>query len=188
MVFGLVLGIASFIIAVIIAFAVIDTLTSANLLTQSRESATVTNESDHTGAVVFANRTGFTVAEFNSDRTGFSITSVFNSSQYGAGNGGYNITVPLANVSLASTTGILTNGTNAEYINISISYNYLKKTEEELATDEVTQNFSEGIKVDIAPKIKTAVLIAAIVLILSILAILVAVWRQMNLAGSRGGL
>lgn len=49
------------------------------------------------------------------------------------------------------------------------------------AVNNVTANFSAGIQNDLAPKIRTGVLVGAIVFILSILAILVLVYKRMNL-------
>ena len=91
--------------------------------TQDGVTVTVTNESDF-DAPVHANITDYALSGFNSSWSSITVTSVFNSSDLGAGNGDWNITVPTANVS-ASTLGILTNGTNAVYDNISVSYTYV---------------------------------------------------------------
>lgn len=53
------------------------------------------------------------------------------------------------------------------------------------AVNNVTANFSTGVQNDLAPKIRTAVLVAGIVLILGILAVLVAVWQRMRMGGSQ---
>lgn len=59
---------------------------------------------------------------------------------------------------------------------------------EDNAVGNVTANFSQGVQNDLAPKIKTAVLVGGIVLILSILAILVMVWKRMGFGQGGGSL
>lgn len=117
-------------------------------LESTAETRTVTNESDFTGPVVFANRTGFTIAGFSStgEPRNFVVTSVFNSSSQGAGNGGYNITVPTTNVSISSL-GVLNNATNAEYTNISLSYTYLNNSASQTASRDAGTNTSRAIPI-----------------------------------------
>ncbi len=53
---------------------------------------------------------------------------------------------------------------------------------EEMAVDNLTANFSEGID-EVSKKVPTVLLVAAIVLILGVLAILVGVWQRMRMGG-----
>ena len=53
---------------------------------------------------------------------------------------------------------------------------------EEEAVNNLTANFTSGID-EVSSKIPTVLLVAAIVLILSVLAILVGVWQRMRLGG-----
>ena len=55
-------------------------------------------------------------------------------------------------------------------------------TSESNATDRLSGNFTEGID-EISDKVPTVLLVAAIVLILSVLAILVGVWSRMRMGG-----
>ena len=53
---------------------------------------------------------------------------------------------------------------------------------EDNATDNLAANFTEGVD-NVSDKIPTVLLVAAIVLILSVLAILVGVWQRMRMGG-----
>ncbi len=53
---------------------------------------------------------------------------------------------------------------------------------EKLSTDALVANFTSGVD-EVASKIPTVLLVAAIVLILGVLALLVATWQRMRLSG-----
>lgn len=55
---------------------------------------------------------------------------------------------------------------------------------EEKAVSNLTGNFTEGID-RVSEKIPTVLLVAAVVLIISVLAILVGVWQRMRMGGSQ---
>lgn len=171
---GLVFGVASLVIGVIIAFVIITTLTGANLLPQTSDTITVTNE---TGAWV--NRTTYTLDGFNSTWSSISATFVYNQTSGAA--------LPAANFSLGASTGVLTNATNAEYGNATISYTYTftRDSVEKDSVDALSANFTAGVN-EVSKKIPTVLLIAAIVLILGVLAILVMVWQRMRMGNSSG--
>ena len=174
---GLVFGIASLVIGVIVAFVIVDTLTNANLLTNGRITMPITNETN-----AFANVTGYKLNGAYSSNvvTGsYTLTSIFSKDS-----GIYNISVPLTNVTVSSL-GIITNKTITTYSDISVSYTFNNKSTNELATNMLSGNFSEGIN-KVSDKIPTVLLIAAIVLILGILAVLVGVWQRMKLGGGSG--
>lgn len=86
----------------------------------------VTNETS-----AFANQTGYTVARENGGQTqDFVLTAAWNATNATGGNAGYKTSIPLANLSLNSVTGLLTNATSGQgYTNISVSYTYNEGTE-----------------------------------------------------------
>lgn len=182
---ALVFGVASLIIAVIIAFVIITTIGDADLLDGGRPTITVTNQSDVSSGVlnVFANTTGYTLSGYNSTWISVTLTEAMNRSA-NISDGVYNRSIPLANLSL-STVGVLTNGTVIDadaYENISVSYTYMLKSGEELVVDRLDSNFSAGVD-NVSDQVPTVLLVAAIVLILSVLAILVGVWQRMRMGG-----
>lgn len=177
-------GTGNLIILVVIVLVIISTILGANLLTATRTAKTVTNESDYTGAVVFANRTGYTLADSGVSGS-YAITTVWNSSQYGAGSGGYNLTVATTQVSINSV-GLLKNATNGEYANISVSYTYSLLSNEEAITNNLSSNFSKGIN-NVSLKIPTILLIGAVVLLFGVLVLLVSQAKRMGLFAGGGG-
>ena len=165
---GLVFGIASLVIAVIIAFVIVSTLTDADLLENGRTSVTTTNESG------YINTTSYTLTNYNSDTsTAISITTAW---IYTDGT-----VIPTANYTLSSA-GVLTNATDTEYGYVNITYSVTTESDEEAATDNLAGNFTEGVE-NVSDKIPTVLLVAAIVLILGVLAILVGVWQRMRMGG-----
>ena len=97
---GLVFGIASLVIGVIIAFVIVSTLTGADLLTDNRVTSTVTNES---GTLNYTLGTE-TLDEVTTSRTGYAITEMWGNDT--ADTNEY-ITIPLANASVDSS-GVVT--------------------------------------------------------------------------------
>ena len=85
-----------------------------------------------------ANTTGYTVSQVSQSNfsSGVTITAVWNQTGSSAG---YNLTVPLTNVSVTSA-GLLTNGTIITYSNISISYTSQHKTNAEMRGDEINND------------------------------------------------
>ena len=168
---GLVFGVASLVIAIIIAFVIVSTLTGAGLFEGDRTSATTTNESG------FINLTTYTLANFNSDTTkGISIISIVNATD------GDGTTVASANYTLDTITGIITNATTSTFASVNITYSVTTGSIEELSTEGLSANFSEGVD-EVSKKVPTVLLIAAIILILGILVVLVGVWNRMNMSG-----
>ena len=163
---GIVFGIATLIVGVVVAFLVINTLTGAELF--ERGSTVVTNESE-----AWLNSTGYTLDEYHAtNRFDFTITEVWS-----------NLTsIATANATLVD--GVVTNSstTGLGYQNVSFSYTYNEKSDVEISADGLETNFSKGID-NISEQLPTVLLIAAIILILGILAILVLVWSKMNMGG-----
>jgi hypothetical protein len=170
---GLIFGIASLVIAVIIAFVIVSTLTEANLLEDNRESVAVINESG------YINSTGYTLDGASATRLlggSFSITEALNAADNSSiGSGNYTV----------SDTGVVTNAAATTYDDALISYTYTLKTHEEVSTDGLSANFTDGVD-NVSAKIPTVLLIAAIVLILGVLVLLVAAWQRMNIGGNGG--
>ena len=183
---GLIFGVASLVIGVIIAFVIVSTLTGAGLLTGSRTTATTINETNS-----WVNETDYTLSNFNSATSvSSSIVEVWadGNQTNGTNSGilktptGYTLLVPAANYSLTASTGIIKNGTSYVYPNTSISYTINTESTEEAASDNLRLNFTEGVD-NVSEQIPTVLLIAAIVLILAVLAILVGVWQRMRMGG-----
>jgi hypothetical protein len=168
---GLVFGIASLIIGVIISFVIISTLSGANLLQSGRTTVTVTNESG------YINQTGYTLSGSTASRllsNSFTLTALYNRTS--------GLPIALGNATVSSA-GVVTNKTSVIWNNASISYTYTLKTYEEISTDALGANFTAGVD-NVSGKIPTVLLVAAIVLILGILVLLVSVWQKMRVGGS----
>ena len=177
---GIVMGIAGLIIGAVIAFLIVSTLSDANLLTAGRTTSTVTNTTE-----AWLNVSGYnlvnesTVAHIVPGT--YVITAIWNASLGGE----YNISFDIGNATV-SNTGVVLNATaEAEAYNVSLSYTYNIESHEETATDNLAANFTKGVD-NVSSKIPTVLLIGAIVLILTILGILVAVWAGMRSNGAGG--
>ena len=173
LIIGLVLGVASLIIGIIIAFIIVSTLTGADLFKETRGAITVVNE--HGWLLVnTTNTTGYTLTNYDAGTTNnFVITALTNTTHdflVGGSTGNYTL-----------VSGVIKNATaNFAVANISIGYTFDKDSAEEYSTDKISANFTAGVD-NVSGKIPTVLLIAAIVLILSVLAILVGVWQRMNI-------
>ena len=168
---GLIFGVASLVIGVIIAFVIVSTLTDASLLESGRTSATTTNE---TGAYI--NATGYTLTNYDSDTTkAISVTNAWN---YTSNDG---TLIVAANYTLSSA-GVLTNASTFTWASVNLTYSVTTESDEERSTDDLSANFTEGVD-NVSDKIPTVLLVAAIVLILGVLAILVGVWQRMRMGG-----
>jgi hypothetical protein len=169
---GLVFGIASLVIGVIIAFVIVSTLSGADLLEGTRTSATTTNESGG-----FINATGYTLANFDSDTTkAISITQAVNATD------GDGTVIASGNYTLDTSTGIVTNASDTTWADVNFTYSVTTESAEEAATDNLDANFSAGVN-NVSEQIPTVLLVAAIVLILAVLAILIGVWQRMRMGG-----
>lgn len=171
MVTTLIFGMASLVIAFIIAFVISQTLGSSDLLGQNRATGTTNLELAN-----FNTTTNYTLAGVNNiTRTGYTIVAIMNATN--------NVTFSATNYSLTKY-GILyptASGLAGEGFvgNVYINYTYQFYTNEELADTNLRGNFSSGAN-NVSAKVPTVLLIGAIVLILSVLAVLVGVWRKMN--------
>jgi len=175
---GIIFGIASLVIAVIIGFLIVSTLTDAELLEGNRASTTITNE---TGAemTVYINATGYTLAGASSVNVvpgSYAITGAFNGTEATAIVVAGNITV--------SDAGVVTNSSALAWGNATLSYTYSTKSSEEVSSDDLSLNFTKGVD-NVSGKIPTVLLVAAIVIILGILALLVGVWQNMRMGGGQ---
>jgi len=171
MVAGLVFGIATLVIGVIIALVIVSTLSDADLLSDSRDTVTTLNEAG------FLNETGYTLDGASDARfVSGSITIT------GAVNLTDNSTFLVANATV-SDAGIVTNSSTSTWTSASFNYTYTQKTLEEFTTEGMSGNLTGGID-NVSAKIPTVLLVAAIVLILSVLALLVGAWQRMRIGGS----
>ena len=182
---GLVFGVASLVIVVLIAFVIVNTLNTGGLFDDGRVTNTVTNQTTtgigRTGVVVTAG--GF--PQFVEGR--FALTDGWDTNATGTEINILNNLSIDAIGNVTNSSGITTAfdadgqfGTNA-----TVSYTYLNYTIEEIANNRLAGNFSQGVD-NISEQIPTVLLIAAIILILAILAILVGVWARMRMGGGAG--
>ena len=168
---GLIFGIASLVIGVIIAFVIVSTLSDANLLSDNRDSLTVSDE------LGWLNSTTYSLTGITTDRvvlSSFTIVTMVNATN------GTPYIIPTTNYTV--TNGILENATATAYSNVSINYTYDLYNREELSTDSLGGNFTKGVD-NVSSKIPTILLIAAIVLILGVLVLLVGAWQKMRIGG-----
>jgi len=172
LIMGLVMGIASLVIGVIIAFVIVSTLTNADLLTATRSSNSVTNETEG-----WVNSTGYQLAGLDAYYVPgtISITAVYNETD--------DLLVPSSNYTVSSI-GLIENVSSTIWFNTSLSYSWSIYSAEELATTNLDANFTAGID-EVSAKIPTVLLIASIVLILGVMVLLVAAWQRMRM-GSTG--
>lgn len=168
---GLVFGIASLVVGVIIAFIVVSTLTGANLLQDQRTTTTVINETEG-----WLNATTYTLDEAASDRISYTLTAIWANST-----GLYDVSVPLVNATVSSD-GIVSRAGAEDYDDVSYSYTYVTKTKEEVSADTMASGLTSGVD-NVSGKLPTVLLVAAIVLILGILVLLVAAWQKMKVGG-----
>lgn len=173
---GLVFGVASLVIAVIIALVIVSTLNDANLLDSGQVTATIQVDNE-TGFDLFSNST-FAVS--NVSTSSYTVINMWNETNQ---NG------PIATewyqtdqIAKLLFRGNATPFPESNATNVTYTYVYTISTGEQDAVNSLTANFTEGID-KVSDKIPTALLVAAIVLILGVLAILVGVWQRMRMGG-----
>ena len=172
-VLGLILGIGSLIVSVILIFVFVQTVVDADLIT-SQSSSRINETSAH------ANGTGYTLlAETADPKNGaYSITAMWTNNASDGGGGVYNISIPAANYTLNVSAGaVLKNGTETNYNNVSVSYTFEARSFEQNSTDNLRANFTTGVD-NVSKKIPTVLLIAGVVLLFAALAILAMVARN----------
>ena len=169
---GLIFGIASLVIGIIIAFVVVTTLSDAGLLTAGRTTDSFINETGWINATA----TAYTLdgAAGTLFAPGTFVISVATNATSG-------VVIPAANYTV-SARGVVTNVTG-DFNFVNFTYTHQNLTVTEISEAALSDNFSKGVD-NISAKIPTVLLIAAIILILGILAILVGVWARMRLGGS----
>jgi len=164
---GLVTGIAALIISVIIALVII-----TNVATVDDNIATAISGNpviNETGAYI--NTTGYTLAQAGLSGFAPTITALFNATD--------DTVIGTGNVTV--TNGIIYNATANHWNDVLVSYTYTY-TATEGASDRLIANFTAGID-NVSGKIPTILLIAAVVLILSILVLLWSQYQRMNIGG-----
>jgi hypothetical protein len=173
---SLVFGVASLVIAVIIAFVIVSTINDADLLDGGETSFTVSNE-----ATAWLNATGYRVrAAFSANESknvngSYVLVTVQNTTS--------GLTLTAANYTI-DTNGRITND-SVEYHALTINYTYTQLSEEQIATNALAANLTAGVH-NVSEQIPTVLLVAAVVLILAIMGVLVGVWKRMRLGGSGG--
>jgi len=167
LVYGLVIGIAALVLTTMIAFVIVSNVA----VVDDDLSADITAHTTDTSA--YLNGTSWTVAQAGVD--GFVMTSIsafYNASGTQILSGNYTF----------STAGVVSNITAENsgqgFDDCNISYYYTWNPTETVA-DNMIANFSTGVE-NVSNKIPTILLIAAVVLILSILAMLWQQYQRMN--------
>jgi len=178
LVIGLVFGIASLVIGVIIALVITSTLGDANLIGNDDSYSTdIINESV-TFTALNADQT-LTAASYATATSSIScgtITWIANQTTEGE---------YITNGNVTQTSCVVLNATALSDVigkgTVYISYPYTTSVHKsQNSVGNMTSNFTAGID-NVSSKLPTVLLIAAIVLILSVLAILVGVWQRMKL-------
>lgn len=165
---GIIFGVASLVIGVIISFVIVSTLLDADLLSTDRDVVLVSNES---GAI---NNTGYALTGGSAARFipgTISISRAYNGSNV-ISSGNWTI----------SSTGNISNASEVTYALVNFTYTYTLYNQEETSSTDLKKNFTSGVD-NVSEKIPTVLLVAAIVLILGILVLLVAAWQRMRMSG-----
>ena len=173
---AIVLGLVFLIMMVIISFTIIQNL--SNISTSIDSGAATAKAINETGG--FANNSGYTLDQV-ALATGFNspvILELFNATD--------DTSVDLANVTVDSSTGIVTNATPLTWEALLITYNYDYK-ESQTTVETLQSNLTTGIT-NVSNKLPTIFLVAAIVIILGILAILWGQFKGMSIGGSEGSI
>ncbi len=140
-----VLGVATIALTLLVMLILFGNLSNNVGFGNDAITVTVNNESSKI-LPVHANVSGYTLSGFNSSWSSITLTLMFNASDVPSGGGDWNISVPVANGSVSSL-GVLTNGTDAVYDNVSVSYTYSHSFESpELAlSNAFIANYTKGI-------------------------------------------
>ena len=172
---GLIFGIATLILGIIIAFVVVSTINDADLLTANEVTTTVTNET----GIILNTTVGDTLAGAGERNYKFAITAIWANET-----GLYDVSIPTANATVGADGVIYASSTGAICPNeTSVSYTYNTYTNEDFTSIKMITNLSEGVN-NVSSKIPTVLLVAAIVLVLGILALLVATWQRMGVGSN----
>ncbi len=128
---------------------------------------TVTNETNLDNPP-HANFTGYELSGFNSTWQSITITEVHNAST-----GNYIQFVPVANVSV-TTAGVVTNATNTDYFNITISYTYHQNVDSQALSDtnNVITNLTSGAATFFTFANVWFVLLAIVILIIIVISVI----------------
>lgn len=173
---GLIFGVATLIVGVIIAFVIVSNVGSIDdEIYTTVEGGTVVNET----VTGFNETVGDVLAKFGTVNgvqcTGIAVLNASN-----------NVPIPTANWSITASTCNLLGLNSNEYLGYNVKATYLwtyRATSE--ASSNMQGNFSGAVD-NVSKYIPTVLLVMAIVLILSILGVLVVVWQRMRMGGGGG--
>lgn len=181
----LVVGIGGLIIIVAVSFLIIATINDADLL-RAKDVTVVTNESGTLGwGLLDSSDTANGVPPldfFSVNNRDYSIITVWNVS-----NGAVPEIVPSTYYTL-NRTGSLLNSTARVYNMTNVTYSYYIQTRYEATFDELTGNYTSGVR-NVSTKIPTVLLISAIILLLGIIVLFIVRAKSMQLetTGGKGG-
>jgi len=187
----LVMGIAGLVLLLVIALLVVSTILGAGLFERTTGTINITDEGKGLAIAseINLNGTGYQLGNetFNASRTSYTIHSALNCSAavcapVGSGNWSINGSGLVTNTSVAG---------NTSYNNMTYNYSF-KYTEPRGAGENAGFNMSDNLLAgvrNVNTKIPTILLIAAIVILFSVLAILVIRAKQSNMgAGANASL
>ena len=173
---GLVLGVGALIVLALVVFVVVSTLDDADLLSQSRVSAKVVNET-----VASVTELGTVLSVYDYDGCSATIVHVLNSTSA--------TTIPSTNYSTSGCTIYFIGADNDFGYNNTgwnVTYTHTPPTTYERATTGMGTNFTSGIG-NISSKIPTILLIGAVVILFGVIIFLIRQSQSMGLGGSGGG-
>ena len=188
---GIVFGVVSFAIIVIIGLMILGT--STEISDGVRTTYTYTNQSDETGNILFLNVTGWTLSGINTTTSGYTAVAIWGSEGQSNGTGrtgvgtlsgnagGYNQSILIGNATI-SASGVVTNSSTLYYPNVSITYTYTDQGSQEYLESNLKSNVTSGLNTVIA-KFPTIFTIVAIAIVLSIIGFLIIIVRKIGFSG-----
>ncbi len=169
-------GVGGLVILVVITLIVIGTLIGANLLKGGVPETKVSNETINLNSSAGLVK----LAEWNEEYHDYTILHMWNES-------GADIDIPASDYLFNSLTGTLTNGSATVYLRGNVTYTYIGTNYYEDSVLGMKSNFTTGLG-NVSSKLPVILLIAAVVLLFSVLVILIARSKQMGTSGGSGSL
>ena len=170
---NLIAGVGSLIVVVIIVLMIVSSILDAGMFSTVAQRTIVNSEGG------WNNITDYQLGTSNASRSGYTLIAVSNASD-GA-------VINLANFTITASTGIITNATFLDYLDVDYNYSYGHRilSNEQLVTEDMSTNLTEGIQ-NISEKIPTILLIGAVVLLFGIIVLLLKQSKAMGVGSGSG--
>ena len=165
----LIAGAGALVMTTIIVMVLISTMADSNLL---RSTATTTTET-YAG---WLNDTGYNLTNFSKANRGHAVVVVNASTTVGTDNYTFN-----------TATGQLKNKTIFVHPHVNITYTYIQPTDEENTLENMTGNFSSGVR-NVSNKIPTVLLVGAVVILFGVIVFLWQYYDKMGFGRANGSL